>query len=67
MYIDEWNTINLGCTIDSFHRCVLFQGIIEQIVEMSLLGPGDAHTMFPSNLQEYEIAMSDELPSRIAL
>ena len=40
---------------------------VAQIAELALLGAGDACLMFPTTLDEYEDAMAEEVPSRIAL
>eukprot|EP00955_Chlamydomonas_euryale_P060109 357613-Chlamydomonas_euryale.AAC.3 len=39
----------------------------EQLAEMALLGAGDSASMFPQTLEDYEVAMAEEAPSRIAL
>ena len=43
------------------------QMAVAQIAELALLGAGDASLMFPTTLDEYEDAMAEEVPSRIAL
>ncbi len=40
---------------------------VRQIAELTLLGAGDVRAMFPTTLEEYEVAMSEEMPSRVAL
>jgi hypothetical protein len=41
--------------------------VAEQIAEMALLGGGAGSLLFPTTLDEYEVAMAEEMPSRVAL
>jgi hypothetical protein len=65
--INSWNIhfFSIDCPAGGDNEEL--KAAIEQIAELALLGAGDSDLMFPETIEDYEIAMQEELPSRIAL